>query len=89
VIPADPEDPRDEQVSTELVELLGAVLAGYQFQEDALIHAIRHVRAVLHGFVDLEARGAFALAVDVEVSFALALESLIVALEGQAPAAPR
>jgi hypothetical protein len=39
--------------------------------------------------VDLEARGAFALAVDVEVSFALALESLIVALEGQAPAAPR
>ncbi|MFD2840893.1 TetR/AcrR family transcriptional regulator [Populibacterium corticicola] len=89
VIPADPESPRDQQVSTELVELLAAVLAGYHFQEDALIHAIRHVRAVLHGFVDLEARGAFALAVDVEVSFALALESLIVALEGQAPATPR
>lgn len=84
IVAGDPHDPRDEAVSNELVELLSAVLAGYQFREETLIHAIRHVRAVLHGFVDLESRGAFALAVDVDESFTQAVGSLITALEAQA-----
>ncbi len=89
VIPADPDNPSDQRVSSELVDLLSVVLAGYELQDDDLIHAIRHVRAVLHGFVDLEARGAFALPVEVETSFSQAVESLVAALDARSTTASR
>ncbi|MGH2484993.1 MAG: TetR/AcrR family transcriptional regulator [Ktedonobacterales bacterium] len=52
------------------VEVLLAVLAGYGLAGDPAIHAIRALRSALHGFVLLEMSGAFALDVDVSVSFA-------------------
>ena len=52
------------------VEVLLAVLAGYGLEGEPAIHAIRALRSALHGFVLLEMSGAFALGVDVGVSFA-------------------
>jgi len=53
----------------ELVEVLVAVLRGYELHDDDAIHAVRIVRAALHGFVSLEREGGFAMPIDVDESY--------------------
>lgn len=55
--------------SDRLVGLLLAVLRGYGFDGDEAVHAVRALRAALHGFVALEAVGGFGMPQDVDVSF--------------------
>lgn len=45
------------------------MLAGYGLQETDAIEAIRTLRSGLHGFITLEASGAFGLPIDVDRSF--------------------
>jgi AcrR family transcriptional regulator len=69
----------DEEAQTAAfasVEVLLAVLAGYGLEGERAIHAIRALRSALHGFVLLEMSGAFALDVEVGVSFAQMLTML-------------
>jgi hypothetical protein len=47
-----------------------AALRGYDLRGDAAIHAVRIIRAALHGFVTLEAGGGFGLPLDLDHSFA-------------------
>ena len=63
------EHPGNAAAAEELVGLLAAVMRGYGLEGDAVIHAIRAVRAALHGFVGLEREGGFAMAVDIRDSF--------------------
>ena len=51
-------------------------------QGDDAVDAIRALRAVLHGFVTLEAGGAFGLRADIDRSFDRLLASLVIGLAG-------
>jgi AcrR family transcriptional regulator len=62
-------DPDFAEAAAELVEVLVAVLRGYELQDDDVIHAVRIVRAALHGFVSLEREGGFAMPIDVDESY--------------------
>jgi AcrR family transcriptional regulator len=64
-------------------ELLGVFIAamrGYDLHDEAATHAIRRLRATVHGFATLEAAGGFGLPEDVEITFnqliAMVLRSL-------------
>lgn len=52
-----------------------AVLAGYGVRGDDALHATRGFRAIIHGFVSLDAAGGFKLALDVEESFSRLLDA--------------
>ena len=49
------------QAGTRAVEVVLAILRGYELDEDAAIHAARSLRAAVHGFVSLELAGGFGL----------------------------
>jgi AcrR family transcriptional regulator len=66
------------------VEVFQAVLRGFGVAEDARIDVIRAVRSALHGFVDLETRGGFGLADDVDRSFGVLVEGLVDLVAGRA-----
>lgn len=49
--------------------------------EETGVHVVRVVRAAIHGFVDLELHGGFALPEDLERSFGLLLDVLVAGLD--------
>jgi AcrR family transcriptional regulator len=62
--------------SARTVEVVAAVLAGCGVEPRSRIHAIRTLRAGLHGFVSLELAGGFGLPEDVDASFTFLVEVL-------------
>jgi AcrR family transcriptional regulator len=52
-----------------LIGVIVAVLDGYGLEDAEAIHAVRVVRAALHGFVSLEQEGGFAMPISVERSY--------------------
>ncbi len=54
-------DPAAAAAGKRLLEVFLAVLRGYGLQGSAAIHAVRCLRAIAHGFTDIEARGGFGL----------------------------
>lgn len=72
----DPADPEHLAAAEAAVHVLLAVLAGYHLSGDDAIHAIRILRAALHGFTTLEAAGGFGLPQSVDVTFDRLIDSL-------------
>jgi len=68
VAPA-PGDAEHAQVGGRIIGVLAAVLAEFGLGGDDTIHAIRALRALLHGFVALEAAGGFAMPQDLDESY--------------------
>ena len=58
------------------LKVFEAVVRSYGVPDDLVIHAIRVVRAGLHGFTDLEARGGFQLSQSMEDSFLVLVDAL-------------
>ncbi|MCA9874233.1 MAG: WHG domain-containing protein [Anaerolineales bacterium] len=56
-------------LSQELVQMLLLVMASMGLQGDDAVHAIRGLRAILHGFASLEMAEGFKMALDAEESF--------------------
>ena len=56
--------------------VFGAVVAGYGIPDTLAVHAIRLVRAGLHGFADIEARRGFQMTASVDESFRMLVEAL-------------
>lgn len=85
-----PGDTEDEEASTAVVGVLTDVLTGYGLAGDDAIDAIRFVRAVLHGFVTLEApsTGGFALPLDIDRSFDRLVRTVVDALADWIPTTP-
>lgn len=77
-------DTDDEAASLAAVQILADILAGFQLQGDDVIHAIRAMRAALHGFVSLESAGGFAIPLDINLSFDRLIRGLITAFENWA-----
>ncbi|RWZ55095.1 TetR/AcrR family transcriptional regulator [Labedella populi] len=76
----DPSDDADRAASEAALEVLLAVLAGYDLRGDHAIDAARFLRSALHGFVSLETSGAFRLSADLERSYTKLIESAVVSL---------
>jgi AcrR family transcriptional regulator len=72
----DPTDREHLAVAEAAVAVLAAIVTGYGVTGDDVIHAIRSVRVVLHGFVTLEAAGGFGLPQSVDETFARLVDSL-------------
>jgi AcrR family transcriptional regulator len=79
-------DPEGAAMAAEPVQVIVTVLADLGISPDKHIDLIRTLRAILHGFVDLELRRGFGLADRVDVSFETALDVVIHALA--APTSP-
>lgn len=52
-----------------LVDVVLAVLRGYELSGDDAVHATRIVRAALHGFVELEIAGGFRIPLELDETF--------------------
>lgn len=63
------DEPELEAVGNEIIEVLIAVLQPYRLGEEDALHAIRGLRSILHGFVDLETSGGFAMSLAKDESF--------------------
>ena len=81
-------EPKSAEQQVEVARALGvfaAVVVGYGIPNEFATHAIRLIRAGLHGFADIEARGGFQMAACVDESFRLLVEALdtsLLALSG-------
>jgi AcrR family transcriptional regulator len=72
-----PDDEQGIAAAEQLYAVVAAVIRGYGIEGAEAVHAIRSVRAALHGFVSLEAGGGFGMPVDLDESF----ERLVAALD--------
>lgn len=63
-------DLEDERVSKDAVDVVFAVLSGYELGETEMIDATRSLRAALHGYVSLQHGGGFQMDRSVDDSFA-------------------
>jgi AcrR family transcriptional regulator len=61
-------DPAISAAGDRLVQVFFAVLKGYAFDDDELVHATRVTRAALHGFTTLYIAGGFGLPQDLAVT---------------------
>jgi AcrR family transcriptional regulator len=72
-------DDADGEYATAAADVVGvlvAVLRGYELRDDDAIHAVRMVRAALHGFVSLEHEGGFAMPLAIDESYRRLVETL-------------
>jgi AcrR family transcriptional regulator len=67
-----------------LLHIVSATLHDYRLDADDTIHAVRCLRAALHGFAVLEAEGGFGLPQDLGDSFELMIEMVIAGLRSRA-----
>lgn len=78
----DADDPEASKVAVALLDVVYAVLAGYGITGDDAVDATRMLRAILHGYVALQAAGGFGMPRDVRHSFDRAIDALDVTLSG-------
>lgn len=76
VIAAAPDDEEHLRIAERVIEVLAAVLADFGLVGDDAVHAIRALRALLHGFVALEMTGGFAMPLDLDESFRRMVDGL-------------
>ena len=82
----DPADEERARAAGEAVGVLAAVLNAWGMHGADAIHAVRGIRAALHGFVAVERGGGFALGESVDESFERLVATLAAGLR-QAPSA--
>ena len=76
-------DPELEQTQARLLQVTFAALSAFELDETDALHAVRGLRALVHGFALLEAAGGFGLPYDCDESFNRLLEIYIVSMQGQ------
>lgn len=64
-----PQDPGHVQAAGAVLDVVLSVLSGFGLKGDDAIDAIRGLRALLHGFVAIEAAGGFQMPQDLDRSF--------------------
>jgi AcrR family transcriptional regulator len=62
-------DDEHRAAASEAVDVMLAVMRGWDLEGDDAIHAVRAFRSAVHGFVAIEAADGFGMAVDVDASF--------------------
>lgn len=82
--PTEEEDPELYQAMAEPVFHVAHILLDMGIPQGEAIHLIRALRALLHGFLDLEAQRGFGIPVDIEQSFQASVELIITGIEASA-----
>ncbi|HLR93754.1 MAG TPA: WHG domain-containing protein [Jiangellaceae bacterium] len=72
----DPDDAEHAAAADRAIAVLAAALKGYGIEQDDGVHAIRYLRAVLHGFSALEAARGFGLPQAVDTTFEHIIDAL-------------
>jgi AcrR family transcriptional regulator len=75
-----PDDDAGVALAEELLHMLLLIFASLRIEGDAAIHAVRGLRALLHGFATLEAAEGFKMAYDLEDSFRFAMVAYLAGL---------
>jgi AcrR family transcriptional regulator len=75
-----PDDAAAQEISRRMLDVLRAILAPFDLDEDRSIHAMRGFRSLVHGFVSLEAVNGFGLKQDIDESFQFVLRSFVAGL---------
>lgn len=70
-----------KELSDELVGLFVNVLKRYGLRDDEVIHAVRGLRCLLHGFATLEQQDGFGLSVDTDASFTYMMDKYLSGLQ--------
>ncbi len=83
-----PDDAELQQISWAIIEVVLAVLEPYGLADEAVIHAVRGLRSITHGFATLERAGGFGMPLDRDESFLRLLRAYVAGLraEGNASA---
>ena len=79
-------DEEHRAAASEAVDVMLAVMRGWDLQGDDAIHAVRAFRSAVHGFVAIEAADGFGMAVDVDASFDRLVATLVEGLGEPEPA---
>ncbi len=74
--------PEFDAAGTVLMDTVGAVLRGFGLGAEEVLHAMRALYSLLHGFVSLEAAGGFGLPVEPAASFRWLLAHFSRGLQG-------
>ena len=78
LLPLDPlHRPGMGGAAQELLDVFVAVLRAYRLDESGTTHAIRRLRAAVHGFAMLEANGGFGMPADIDESFESVIEMVL------------
>jgi AcrR family transcriptional regulator len=80
VVAPDPSDPAAAAAARDVLAVVFAVLEGYGITGDGAVDATRMLRALVHGYVTLEAAGGFGMPRDVRGSFDRAIDAIDVSL---------
>jgi AcrR family transcriptional regulator len=81
LVPLNPlSQPQQEEAGRAVLAIFGAVMRGYDLEDAAATHAIRRMRAVVHGFATIEAGGGYGLPEDIETSFKQTIEMFLQSL---------
>jgi AcrR family transcriptional regulator len=76
-------NPGDEELNRAADRLLGQLvraLSFYGLRGDASLHAVRGLRSLLHGFAELERKGAFGLPLDLDETLRLLIGAYLAGL---------
>jgi AcrR family transcriptional regulator len=77
VVAPEPGDAELVALAEELLQMLLLILASCGLHGEPALHAVRGLRALLHGFVSLERGGGYKLALDENTSFQLAVTAYL------------
>lgn len=75
-----PGDDEHNAAAAAVLQVVVSMLHGYGLAGDPAIHAVRELRATLHGWADLEKSGAFGMPQDVDASYKRLIDHLHVSL---------
>jgi AcrR family transcriptional regulator len=81
-------DEEHRAAASEAVDVMLAIMRGWDLEGDDAIHAVRAFRSAVHGFVAIEAAEGFGMAVDVDASFDRLVATLAGGLSEHRPAQP-
>jgi AcrR family transcriptional regulator len=79
-------DEEHRAAASEAVDVMLAIMRGWDLEGDEAIHAVRAFRSAVHGFVAIEAADGFGMAVDVDASFDRLVATLAGGLSEPGPA---
>jgi len=80
---ADPKPAEFEKHAEDILQLLYRLLQPFELSETEMVHAVRGLRSLLHGFASLEAAGGFQMNVDKDESLASIVTFYIEGLRSQ------
>jgi AcrR family transcriptional regulator len=77
------DDDEHRTAAAETVDVMLAILRGWDLEGEQAIHAVRGIRSAVHGFVTLESADGFGMPVDLDESFDRLLRTLAAGLGKQ------